>query len=256
MYGRRTLAMLAVTCCATGQRKDPKPIKVVPYAGSPVDVLARVVTQRVSARWAEHRDDSPPSRRRHRHRRKLAATADPDGYTLLIGATSRCHSRSIRSDYDPVKSRAGGDAAYSPQVDRTVGAGHHRAGIRDLREANPGQLISVSARHPAADSGRVTQGGHRYQHRQHPLQGGAQASPICSAAASNQFQDHGDAAADPAGQGPGAGGHHPHGARTCPMPTMVESGLPELALTFSAGLPFAPAGTPGHHSQLVRPTKP
>ena len=56
MHGRRTLAaMLAIACCATAvcaQTYPAKPIKViVPYTpGSPVDVLARVVTQQVSAR--------------------------------------------------------------------------------------------------------------------------------------------------------------------------------------------------------------
>ena len=44
---------------------------------------------------------------------KLAATADPDGYTLLIGATSFVLSFSLypNLDYDPVRLRAGGDAA-------------------------------------------------------------------------------------------------------------------------------------------------
>src|SRR3954470_3217863 len=58
MYGRRTLAMLAIACCATvasAQTYPSKPIKViVPYTpGSPVDVLARVVTQQVSARLGQ-----------------------------------------------------------------------------------------------------------------------------------------------------------------------------------------------------------
>ena len=50
---------------------------------------------------------------------KLAATADPDGYTLLIGATSFVLSFSLypNLDYDPVKSFAPvAMLAYSPQV--------------------------------------------------------------------------------------------------------------------------------------------
>ena len=114
MHGRRTLAaMLAIACCATvvsAQTYPSKPIKViVPYTpGSPVDVLARVVTQQVSARLGQSIviDNRPGAGTTIGT--KLAATADPDGYTLLIGATSFVLSFSLypNLDYDPVKSFA------------------------------------------------------------------------------------------------------------------------------------------------------
>jgi tripartite-type tricarboxylate transporter receptor subunit TctC len=59
MAGRRILAAtLAIACYATAaaaQTYPTKPIKlIVPYTpGSPVDVLARVVTQQVSARLGQ-----------------------------------------------------------------------------------------------------------------------------------------------------------------------------------------------------------
>src|SRR6476661_10462061 len=114
MHGRRTLAaMLAIACCATMAGAQPypsKPIKViVPYTpGSPVDVLARVVTQQVSARLGQSIviDNRPGAGTTIGT--KLAASADPDGYTLLVGATSFILSFSLYQnlDYDPVKSFA------------------------------------------------------------------------------------------------------------------------------------------------------
>ena len=94
MAGRRTLAAtLAIACYATAaaaQTYPSKPIKlIVPYTpGSPVDVLARVVTQQVSARLGQSIviDNRPGAGTTIGT--KLAASADPDGYTLLIGATS------------------------------------------------------------------------------------------------------------------------------------------------------------------------
>ncbi|HMJ97998.1 MAG TPA: tripartite tricarboxylate transporter substrate-binding protein, partial [Reyranella sp.] len=86
-------ATLAIACYATAaaaQTYPSKPIKlIVPYTpGSPVDVLARVVTQQVSARLGQSIviDNRPGAGTTIGT--KLAASADPDGYTLLIGATS------------------------------------------------------------------------------------------------------------------------------------------------------------------------
>src|SRR5713226_4900657 len=95
MAGGRILAaaMLAIglgTTTADAQTYPSKPIKViVPYTpGSPVDVLARVVTQQVSARLGQSIviDNRPGAGTTIGT--KVAATAEPDGYTLLIGATS------------------------------------------------------------------------------------------------------------------------------------------------------------------------
>ena len=115
MSNRRvlTVAAFAIACFATGaaaQNYPSKPIKViVPYTpGSPVDVLARVVTPQVSARLGQSIviDNRPGAGTTIGT--KLAASADPDGYTLLVGATSFILSFSLYQnlDYDPVKSFA------------------------------------------------------------------------------------------------------------------------------------------------------
>src|SRR5712671_3368820 len=106
---------------AAAQTYPTKPIKmIVPYTpGSPVDVLARVVTQQVSARLGQSIviDNRPGAGTTIGT--KLTASADPDGYTLLIGATSFILSFSLypNLDYDPVKSFAPvAMLAHSPQV--------------------------------------------------------------------------------------------------------------------------------------------
>src|SRR5438270_2372561 len=106
---------------AAAQTYPAKPIKmIVPYTpGSPVDVLARVVTQHLSARLNQTIviDNRPGAGTTIGT--KAAAGAEPDGYTLLIAATSFIISSSLypNLDYDPVKSFAPvAMLANSPQV--------------------------------------------------------------------------------------------------------------------------------------------
>ena len=118
------MALVALGLGLTGAVAEPypsKPIKlIVPYTpGSPVDVLARVVTQKVSVRLGQIIviDNRPGAGTTIGS--KLAAVAEPDGYTLLIGATSLIISASLypNLDYDPVKSFVGvAMLAQSPQV--------------------------------------------------------------------------------------------------------------------------------------------
>src|SRR5262249_20090679 len=98
-----------------------KPIKmIVPYTpGSPVDVLARVVTQHLGARLGQTIviDNRPGAGTTIGT--KVAANAEPDGYTILIGATSFIIPGSLypNLEYDPVKSFAPvAMLANSPQV--------------------------------------------------------------------------------------------------------------------------------------------
>ena len=151
MPGRRTLAAtLAIACYATAavaQTYPSKPIKaIVPYTpGSPVDVLARVVTQQVSARLGQSIviDNRPGAGTTIGT--KLAASADPDGYTLLIGATSFILSFSLYQnlEYDPVKSFAPvAMLAYSPQV-LVIAPSVPAATVQEFiayAKANPGRL--------------------------------------------------------------------------------------------------------------------
>src|SRR5215467_13500156 len=85
------LAATALTTSgAAAQAYPSKPIKmIVPYTpGSPVDVLARVVTQHLGARLGQTIviDNRPGAGTTIGT--KVAANAEPDGYTILIGATS------------------------------------------------------------------------------------------------------------------------------------------------------------------------
>ena len=152
MSNRRvlTVAAFAIACFATGaaaQNYPSKPIKViVPYTpGSPVDVLARVVTQQVSARLGQSIviDNRPGAGTTIGT--KLAASADPDGYTLLVGATSFILSFSLYQnlDYDPVKSFAPvAMLAHSPQV-LVIAPSVPAASVQEFiayAKANPGKL--------------------------------------------------------------------------------------------------------------------
>src|SRR5262249_32419457 len=115
------LALALCPICAAAQTYPSKPIKmIVPYTpGSPVDVLARVVTQQVSARLGQTIviDNRPGAGTTIGT--KAAAEAAPDGYTLLIGATSFVIAASLypNIDYDPIKSFAPvAMLAISPQM--------------------------------------------------------------------------------------------------------------------------------------------
>src|SRR6267142_5385443 len=95
---------------ALAQTYPSKPIKmIVPYTpGSPVDVLARVVTQHVASRLGHAIviDNRPGAGTTIGT--KAAADAAPDGYTLVIAATSFIIAASLypKLDYDPIKSFA------------------------------------------------------------------------------------------------------------------------------------------------------
>src|SRR3954452_22981489 len=95
---------------AAAQTYPTKPIKmIVPYTpGSPVDVLARVVTQQLSARLGQPIiiDNRPGAGTTIGT--KVAADSPPDGYTLLIAATSFIIAASLypKLDYDPITSFA------------------------------------------------------------------------------------------------------------------------------------------------------
>ena len=123
---RRTLGavLLAIglgAAPAAAQTYPSKPVKVVvPYTpGSPVDVLARAVTQHAAARLGQSFiiDNRPGAGTTIGT--KVAAIAEPDGYTLLMGATSFVLSSSLypNLDYDPLKSFTPvAMLAHAPQV--------------------------------------------------------------------------------------------------------------------------------------------
>jgi tripartite-type tricarboxylate transporter receptor subunit TctC len=114
----RTLGMLAAALVSLGLGLVPahaqdfpeKPIKlIVPYVpGSPVDVLARVITQQLSTRLGqnviiENRTGAGTSTAT-----KAVAAASPDGYTLLMSGQALAYVGVLYPDLglDPVKAFA------------------------------------------------------------------------------------------------------------------------------------------------------
>ena len=254
--GRILAALLAIGLCTTAaeaQTYPSKPIKVVvPYTpGSPVDVLARAVTQHTAVRLGQSFviDNRPGAGATIGT--KVAAAAEPDGYTLLMGATSFVLSSSLypNLDYDPLKSFTPvAMLAHAPQVlviapavparpcrnhracEIKSGQAQFRLGLGTLPQILGESFKAVTG----TDIASI------------PYKGGAQATTdmlggriemlfgtlatllpliregkIRALAVTTQTR-----------------------AEDLPdVPTMVESGLPQLALIFSAGL-LAPAGTP------------
>jgi tripartite-type tricarboxylate transporter receptor subunit TctC len=258
MAGRRILAAtLAIACYATAaaaQTYPTKPIKlIVPYTpGSPVDVLARVVTQQVSARLGQSIviDNRPGAGTTIGT--KLAASADPDGYTLLIGATSFILSFSLypNLDYDPVKSFAPvAMLAHSPQV-LVVAPSVPAATVQEFiayAKANPGKLNFGfglgTLPQILGESFKAVTG---TDIASIPYKGGAQA--ITDTLGGRIQMNFGTTATllplIQQGKVRALAVTTRTRSKDLPdVPTMVESGLPELALIFSAGL-LAPAGTP------------
>src|SRR6478672_7167207 len=259
MFNRRvlTVAAFAIACFATGaaaQTYPSKPIKViVPYTpGSPVDVLARVVTQQVSARLGQSIviDNRPGAGTTIGT--KLAASADPDGYTLLVGATSFILSFSLYQnlDYDPVKSFAPvAMLAYSPQV-LVIAPSVPATTVREFvtyAKANPGQLNFGfglgTLPQILGESFKAVTGA---DIASIPYKGGAQA--ITDMLGGRIQMNFGTTATllPLIQQGKVRALAVTTQARSKDLPdvpTMVESGLPQLSLTFSAGF-LAPAGTP------------
>ncbi len=103
------LASVAASTVSSAQDYPARPIKlIVPYsAGGPADVVARVISQRLGVVLGqtvivENRGGAGGS-----IGGRVVATADPDGYTLLFGATGPLVISPIvfkLPDYDPTKS--------------------------------------------------------------------------------------------------------------------------------------------------------
>jgi tripartite-type tricarboxylate transporter receptor subunit TctC len=239
---------------AAAQPYPSKPIKVVvPYTpGSPVDVLARVVTQHLSARLNQTIivDNRPGAGTTIGT--KAVAIADPDGYTLLIAATSFIISSSLypKLDYDPIKSFAPvAMVALAPQI-QVIAPSVPANTVQEFiayAKANPAKLNFgfglgtlpqilgesfkavtgtdiVSIPYKGGAQAITDMLGDRIQMNFGTLstllpliqQGRIRALAVTTEARTRDLPD---------------------------VPTMIESGLPQLALSFSAGL-LAPAGTP------------
>jgi tripartite-type tricarboxylate transporter receptor subunit TctC len=257
MAGRHALAAVMLAICATAadaQSYPVKPIKlIVPYTpGSPVDVLARVVTQQVSARLGQGIviDNRPGAGTTLGT--KMAASAEPDGYTLLIGATSFILSFSLYQnlDYDARSFVPVAMLAHSPQV-LVIAPSVPAATVAEFvayAKAHPGRLNFGfglgTLPHILGESFKVVTG---TEIASIPYKGGAQA--VTDMLGGRIDMIFGTTATllplIQQGKITALAVTTQNRSKDLPgVPTMIESGLPQLALIFSAGL-LAPAGTPG-----------
>jgi tripartite-type tricarboxylate transporter receptor subunit TctC len=257
MPGRHALVAVMLAICATAadaQSYPVKPIKlIVPYTpGSPVDVLARVVTQPVAARLGQGIviDNRPGAGTTLGT--KMAASAEPDGYTLLIGATSFILSFSLYQnlDYDARSFVPVAMLAHSPQV-LVIAPSVPGATVAEFvayAKANPGKLNFGfglgTLPHILGESFKVVTG---TEIASIPYKGGAQA--VTDMLGGRIDMNFGTTATllplIQQGKVKALAVTTQKRSKDLPgVPTMIESGLPQLALIFSAGL-LAPAGTPG-----------
>jgi tripartite-type tricarboxylate transporter receptor subunit TctC len=257
MPGRHALVAVMLAICATAadaQSYPVKPIKlIVPYTpGSPVDVLARVVTQQVAARLGQGIviDNRPGAGTTLGT--KIAASAEPDGYTLLIGATSFILSFSLYQnlDYDARSFVPVAMLAHSPQV-LVIAPSVPAATVAEFvafAKANPGKLNFGfglgTLPQILGESFKVVTG---TEIASIPYKGGAQA--VTDMLGGRIEMIFGTTATllplIQQGKVRALAVTTQKRSKDLPgVPTMIESGLPQLALIFSAGL-LAPAGTPG-----------
>jgi tripartite-type tricarboxylate transporter receptor subunit TctC len=257
MPGRHALVAVMLAICATAadaQSYPVKPIKlIVPYTpGSPVDVLARVVTQQVAARLGQGIviDNRPGAGTTLGT--KMAASAEPDGYTLLIGATSFILSFSLYQnlDYDARSFVPVAMLAHSPQV-LVIAPSVPAATVAEFvayAKANPGRLNFGfglgTLPQILGESFKVVTG---TEIASIPYKGGAQAVTDMLGGRIDMIFGTTATLLPLIQQGKVRALAVTTQKRSKDLPgapTMIESGLPQLALIFSAGL-LAPAGTPG-----------
>jgi tripartite-type tricarboxylate transporter receptor subunit TctC len=264
MAGRPSVATNLIATCliaatsgttpAAAQGFPTKPIRiVVPYTpGSPVDVLARLATQHASARLGQTIviDNRPGAGTTLGT--KVAAAADPDGYTILIAATSFIISSELYPNpgYDLAKSftpvsmlaRSPQVLVIAPQVPAST-----LAEFVAYAKANPNKLnFGFGLGTLPQILGETFKAVTKTDIASIPYKGGAQAiTDMLGGRIQMNFgtpptllpliqQEKIRALAVTSDKR----------YRDMPtVPTMIESGLPQLALTFSAGV-LAPAGTP------------
>ena len=245
---------IAAQVQAQGQTYPSKPIKmIVPYTpGSPVDVLARVVTQAASRELNQTIviDNRPGAGTTIGT--KAAAEAAPDGYTLLIGATSFIIAPALypKLDYDPIRSFAPvAMLAVAPQT-LVIAPSLPARTVPEFvayAKANPGKLNFGfglgTLPQILGESFKAVTG---TDIASIPYRGGAQA--ITDMLGGTIHMNFGTQATllplirD--GKVRALAVTTEKRAPDMPdVPTMAESGLPQLSLTFSAGV-LTTAGTP------------
>ena len=173
------LAGAGFTTSVSAQSYPTKPIKlIVPFgAGGPVDVMGRLVAQKLSASVGAMVVENRPGQGGTLGARSVAV-AEPDGYTLMV-ATSTTMGVSANLyknlDFDPVRSFAPVALISSvpfvlvvrPSLPIRTDARADR-----LRQGPSGQAqLRLSDRHAAASDRRAVPAAHRHRLRLHSLQG-------------------------------------------------------------------------------------
>jgi tripartite-type tricarboxylate transporter receptor subunit TctC len=261
----RRLSLIVVIACAflcahisvlQAQTYPTKPIRlVVPFGpGGPTDVAARIVAQVVQASLGqsvviENRPGAGGALGM-----KAVATADPDGYTLVIGTSATLGvvpALMKNPGYDPIKSFTPVAKVADSTIVLVVPASLPVSSVKELiayAKANPGKLSYASA-----GVGNQTQlvaelfkskAGIDAVHV--PYKSGAEmVTAILGEQAQMTFPDVSilipliregklKALAVTTAQ------RHP---QLPDVPTMIESGIPDFIITFWSGV-MAPAGTP------------
>ncbi|MGH6769382.1 MAG: Bug family tripartite tricarboxylate transporter substrate binding protein [Xanthobacteraceae bacterium] len=226
---------------------------IVPFTpGSPVDVLARVVSSHLSPRLGQTivMENKPGAGTTIGT--KLAASTDPDGYTLMIAASSLVISAAIYPNpgYDPIKSFAPvAMLARSPQT-MVIAPSVPARTVKEFiayAHANPGKLnFGFGLGTLPQILGEYFKALTKSDIASIPYKGGANAitdmlggriqmnfgTPPTLLPLIKQGKIRALAVTTDARY------------KDLPdVPTMKESGLPQLSLTFTAGF-IAPAGTP------------
>ena len=250
------LACLAAAVSAPSQAQDfpSRPIRiVVPFTpAGPVDVLGRLIAERLAARWksgaiVENRPGAGTI-----IGTDAVAKAPPDGYTILLAVTSHAVNATLveKLPFDPVADFAPIVLAATAQnilvVNPSVAA-HTPAELIALAKANPGKLNAASpgkgtTLHLAAEMLKTAAGIDftivHYKGSQPAL------TALLSGEVAFMF--------DPGIVVPQAKAGKVRilavtGAKRSPalpdVPTMIESGLPGFEVVSWYGF-FAPAGTP------------
>jgi tripartite-type tricarboxylate transporter receptor subunit TctC len=239
---------------AAAQTYPSKPIKViVPLtAGSPVDVLARVATQHLSMRLNQPIviDNRPGAGTTIGT--KIAADAAPDGYTLVLVSTSFIIASSLypKLEYDPIKS-------FSPVAMLAV-APQNMVITSALPAKTVAEFVAYAKAHPGelnfgfglgtlpqilGETFKVLTG---TDIASIPYRGGAQA--VTDMLGGRIQMNFGTQATllplIRQGRIRALAVTTATRSKALPdVPTMIESGLPDLTIGFTAGI-LAPAGTP------------
>jgi len=247
-------ALAAIATAASAQTYPSQPIRmIVPFtAGSPNDVVARLLAQQLTTRLGQNVIiDNRPGAGTNAGT-KAAASAEPNGYTLIFNSSSMVVSPAMYKNpgYDPLKSFVPvANAVYGTWltvIEKSIPANTVPEFIAYAKK-NPGKLSfgfgQGTAPQLVGEWLKVREG---LDMTSVPYKGGAQA---VIDVIGGRIQFHVGAASSliPHAKNGSVKAISVWSQKRDPelpnVPTMIESGYPNLALGFWAGI-WAPAGTP------------